>query len=78
MFDHDYHLSTGVKSALVSIVCPNFQEHSNKDETERSLFELRELLRTLDVKTGPELNQHNNNPAHATFLGSGILKEIAK
>lgn len=77
MLDNEFHISTDARASLVSIVCPKFEEHKTEMETGRSLTELRELLRTLGVKTGYQYVQTRNQLDPATILGSGKLKEIA-
>lgn len=77
MLESDLHISPGSKATLVSIVCPKFKEHSNENETKRSLKELRELLKTLGIEAGDEYFQNKNSIDPATILGSGKIQEIA-
>ncbi len=77
MLDNEFHISQDARASLVSIVCPRFEEHKSEIETGRSLTELRELLRTLDIESGYQYVQTRNALDPATILGSGKLKEIA-
>lgn len=77
MLDNEFHISTDARASLVSIICPKFEEHKTEMETGRSLTELRELLRTLNIPTGYQYVQSRNSLDPATILGSGKLKEIA-
>ena len=78
MLDPDLHLSSDSVAALVSIVSPNFESHSNTIETERSLDELGELMRTLEIKTVGSYIQNKKSIEPATILGKGKLIEIAE
>jgi len=51
MMDNEFNIDQSYQATLVSLVCPSFLEHSNQTESERSINELRELLRTLGLKT---------------------------
>lgn len=73
----DFKIPNQSKAVLVSIVCENFESHRTQHETEASLEELRELLRTLGVKAGSQHIQNKKNIEPATILGSGKLEEIA-
>ncbi|MCF8058728.1 MAG: GTPase HflX [Bacteriovoracaceae bacterium] len=77
MLDNEFHISTDARASLVSIICPKFEEHKTEVETGRSIAELRELLRTLDIPAGYQYIQSRNSLDPATILGSGKLKEIA-
>jgi GTP-binding protein HflX len=78
MLDPDLHLSSDSVAALVSIVSPNFESHSNTIETERSLDELGELMRTLEIETVGRYVQNKKSIEPATILGKGKLIEIAE
>ena len=78
MLDNEFHISREAKASMVSIICPKFEEHKSEVETQRSLTELRELLRTLNIETGYQYIQNRQNLDPATVLGSGKLKEIAQ
>lgn len=78
MLDNEFHISLDAKAALVSIICPKFDEHKTEVETGRSLTELRELLRTLEIESGYQYIQTRNSLDPATILGSGKLAEIAE
>jgi GTP-binding protein HflX len=73
----DYKMPLGQKASLVSIVCDKFDSHSTIIETNNSLRELRELLRTLGVVAGEEYIQNKKQIESATMLGAGKLEEIA-
>ncbi len=77
MLDNEFHISQDARASLVSIICPRFEEHKTEVETGRSLTELRELLRTLEIESGYQYVQSRNSLDPATILGSGKLKEIA-
>jgi GTP-binding protein HflX len=73
----DFKLPLGQKASLVSIVCEKFENHSTVLETNGSLRELRELLRTLGLIPGEEYVQNRKQIDPATMLGEGKLVEIA-
>lgn len=73
----EYQIKLDEKATLVSIVCSNFEFHSSKEQTESSLLELRELLRTLGVEPGSAHYQNKNKVDPSTMLGVGKLQEIA-
>ncbi|MBF0360035.1 MAG: GTPase HflX [Oligoflexia bacterium] len=73
-----FSIPTESKATLVSIVCPGFKGHSTLDETEKSLDELRELLRTLGVVPQEQFIQHRKKLEAATVIGTGKLEDIAK
>ncbi len=73
----DYKLPIGQKASLVSMVCEKFDSHSTVIETNNSLRELRELLRTLGLVAGEEYVQNRKQIDSATMLGEGKLQEIA-
>ena len=73
----DYKLPIGQKASLVSMVCDKFESHSTMIETNNSLRELRELLRTLGLVSGEEYVQNRKQIDSATMLGEGKLQEIA-
>lgn len=73
----DFKLPLGQKASLVSLVCDKFESHSTILETNNSLRELRELLRTLGLNAGEEYIQNRKQIDSATMLGEGKLLEIA-
>lgn len=73
----EFNLDFKQKATLVSIVCDSFKGHKNLKETERSLGELRELLRTLSIECGEHFIQNKKSLEPATMLGPGKLEEIA-
>jgi len=77
MLDNEFYISREAKASLVSIICPKFKEHSTEKDTMRSLGELRELMRTLDIETGEEYIQNRKTLDPGTILGSGKIEEIA-
>jgi GTP-binding protein HflX len=78
MNQEEYKLPLGQKASLVSIVCEKFEHHSTVLETNNSLRELRELLRTLGLIAGDEYVQNRKQIDPATMLGEGKLLEIAE
>jgi GTP-binding protein HflX len=77
MNNEEFKLPLGQKATLVSIVCDKFESHSTLFETNSSLRELRELLRTLGIVAGEEYIQNKKQIDPATMLGEGKLEEIA-
>ncbi|OIQ19771.1 MAG: GTPase HflX [Bacteriovorax sp. MedPE-SWde] len=77
MLDNEFYISRESKASLVSIICPKFKEHSNELETNRSLGELRELMRTLEIDTGEQYVQNRKTIEAGTILGTGKIEEIA-
>lgn len=78
MLDNEFHISREAKASLVSLICPKFKEHATEKETNRSLDELRELMRTLGIETGEQYVQNKKSVDPGTILGSGKIKEIAE
>lgn len=78
MNQEEYKLPLGQKASLVSIVCEKFENHSTILETNNSLRELRELLRTLGLQPGQDYVQNRKQIDPATMLGEGKLLEIAE
>ncbi len=78
MLDNEFHINIESQATLVSLVTPLLEEHRTIQESQRSLTELRELLRTLGIKAMSEIIQNKKTIDAATFLGSGKLEEIAK
>jgi GTP-binding protein HflX len=74
----DIKIDTGLKASLVSIVCSKFEHHSTTEESNRSLDELEELLRTLGVEYEGRFIQNKKTIDPGTVLGSGKLEEIAQ
>lgn len=77
MNNDDFQFSLEQKATMVSIVCESFEHHRTIEQTESSLAELRELLRTLGIETGDQFYQKRNKVDPATMLGPGKLEEIA-
>ena len=73
----EFKMPLGQKASLVSIVCDKFESHSTVLETNNSLRELRELLRTLGINAGEEYVQNRkqidptSEPGHVA-KGIGI------
>jgi len=78
MLDNEFHINISSQATLVSLVAPQLDEHRTIQESQRSLTELRELLRTLGIKAMSEIIQNKKQIDAATFLGSGKLEEVAK
>ncbi len=78
MLDNEFHISSKAKATLISIVCPDFPDHSTEEESQRSLVELRELLRTLGISSCLEFVQTRKIIDPATVFGSGKLQDIAE
>ncbi|MBC76284.1 MAG: GTPase HflX [Halobacteriovoraceae bacterium] len=78
MNQEEYKVKIGSKAALVSIVCESFEHHSNEQETQAGLSELRELLRTLGIEAGKSYWQKRKQLDPGTMLGVGKLEEIAE
>lgn len=78
MNQEEFKLPLGKKASLVSLVCEKFESHSTLLETNNSLRELRELLRTLGLIAGEEYVQNKKQLDPATMLGQGKLEEIAE
>tara|TARA_R110000868_G_scaffold16687_5_gene74185 strand:- start:2732 stop:4075 length:1344 start_codon:yes stop_codon:yes gene_type:complete len=78
MLDNEFHINIESQATLVSLVTPHLGEHRTAKESQRSLTELRELLRTLGIKAMSEIIQNKKQIDPATFLGSGKLEEVAK
>lgn len=77
MNPEEFKLPLGQKASLVSLVCESFEDHRTLTETNNSLRELRELLRTLGLIPGEEYVQNKKQLDPATMLGAGKLEEIA-
>ena len=73
----EFKIDLGKKATLVSIVCDSFENHNTKENTESSLTELRELLRTLGVEAQGQYYQNRKKLDAATILGEGKIREIA-
>lgn len=73
----EYEIKFGKKATLVSIVCENFEFHNSLEQTNSSLDELRELLRTLEIEVGSQHFQNKKKVDPATMLGEGKLREIS-
>lgn len=77
MLDNEFYISREAKASLVSLICPKFKEHATEKDTLRSLEELRELMRTLNIETGEQYIQNKKTVDAGTILGTGKLEEIA-
>jgi GTP-binding protein HflX len=78
MMDNEFNIDPEYQATLVSLVSPGFSDHKTESESQRSINELRELLRTLGLKTGSAHIQNKKVVDPASILGSGKLKEIAE
>ncbi|MGB0455234.1 MAG: GTPase HflX [Bacteriovoracaceae bacterium] len=77
MLDNELHISKNSKALAISLVSPQLQSHKDENETRRSINELKELLKTLEVPCTHEVIQNRRNVDPATILGSGKIEEIA-
>lgn len=77
MLDNEFYISREAKASLVSLICPRLEEHATEKDTLRSLGELRELMRTLNIETGEQYIQNKKTVDAGTILGTGKLEEIA-
>lgn len=74
----EYRLSFNEKAVIVSLVCPKFEGHESIEESQASINEMKELLRTLEIPTGSEFIQVRKSLDPATMMGAGKLEEIAE
>lgn len=77
MFDHEFKIPLDTKATLISIVCPRFKGHESAHESERSMEELKELMRTLGIGVTGTHIQNRKQLDSATMIGAGKLEEIA-
>lgn len=77
MFTSDFNISSKSKAIIVSMICPNLVGHDTEIETNRSLSELKELLRTLGIIHVDSIVQNKKVIDAATALGKGKIEEIA-
>jgi GTP-binding protein HflX len=73
----EYKVELNQKASLVSLVCDRFEGYETSQQTNASLRELRELLRTLGVEAGSDFVQNKSSLEAATMLGTGKLEEIS-
>jgi len=73
----EYKVELSQKASLVSLVCDRFEGYETSQQTNASLRELRELLRTLGVEAGSDFVQNKSSLEAATMLGTGKLEEIS-
>ena len=73
----EYKVELSQKASLVSLVCERFEGYETSQQTNASLRELRELLRTLGVEAGSDFVQNKSSLEAATMLGTGKLEEIS-
>ena len=78
MLDNEFHISTDSRASLVSLVCPKLKEHGNKFDTQRSLNELRELLRTLGLEYSGEYVQNKQSVDLEQFSAAASLKRLPR
>jgi GTP-binding protein HflX len=78
MLDQEFHIDTSSKASIITMVCPDFEGHKTLEESEHSLNELKELLRTLRMEVVSQHLQNRKTIDPATIIGSGKLQEIAK
>lgn len=73
----DFKIPDDSVATLVSVVCDSLSGHKTELETNASLTELKELLRTLGIKSKSIHIQNKKSIESGTFLGPGKLQEIA-
>ena len=78
MLDNEFHIKSTSNATLVSIVSPALKGHSTQQESEHSLQELKELLRTLNIKHTHTHIQTRKEISPATVIGKGKLLEITQ
>lgn len=78
MLDNEFHISLDARASLVSLVCPKLEEHKTKEDTDRSINELKELLLTLGLEYRGQYIQNKKTVDPGTILGTGKLQEIAE
>jgi GTP-binding protein HflX len=71
-----FSLPSHINAITVSLVCPSFEGHKTHEQTQHSLSELYELLRTLDIQSVDSVVQAKKKLDAATIIGIGKLKEI--
>jgi GTP-binding protein HflX len=76
--ENEFQIPPHSKATLVSIVSRRMPGHENEADTDRSLLELRELMRTLDIPVDGEIVQKKNDIDPATVIGRGKLEEIGE
>ncbi len=78
MLEKDFSISKNLKATLISVVSPSLPYHEDSDQVNRSLGELKELLRTLGIPVGSQHIQVKKAVDPASIVGSGKLMEIAE
>ncbi|PIP95496.1 MAG: GTPase HflX [Bdellovibrio sp. CG12_big_fil_rev_8_21_14_0_65_39_13] len=78
MMDSEFHIPKDSPATLVSVIAPHFESHSSEIESQRSMNELQELLRTLNIPVSTTHIQPRKSIDPASIVGSGKLKEIAE
>ena len=74
----EFRIPVDGQATLVSIVCDSLDGHKTEVDTNRSLIELKELLRTLGIKYASHFVQNKKSIESGTFIGAGKVKEIAE
>jgi GTPase len=77
MLENEFHIDQQSKASLVSIISPRMEGHATAKESEDSLRELGELVRTLELERGASYTQQLKRVNAGTVLGRGKLEEIA-
>jgi len=75
--DLTYDCKKNEKAFIVSVVSGKFEGYETQESSNRSLLELKELLRTLEVVVVGQAIQNKKKLEAATILGSGKLEEIS-
>jgi GTPase len=78
MLDHEFYIDRDTKAILVSVVCSQFKEHQSITDAERSMTELKDLMRTLGIPVGSSILQNRKAPDPATIIGKGKVEEVAQ
>ncbi|MBT3236037.1 MAG: GTPase HflX [Bdellovibrionales bacterium] len=77
MLENEFHIDQQSVVSLVSVISPRMNGHTTEKESEDSLYELGELVRTLGLEQGESYTQHLKKINAGTILGRGKLEEIA-
>ncbi len=78
MLDNEFTIDVTAVAGCVSLINSKMEYHKTKEETQHSLNELDELLRTLGLKSIGQYFQKKDPIEAGTILGTGKLEEIAK
>jgi GTP-binding protein HflX len=76
--ENEFRIKKTEKAGIISVTCPGLIGHETESETTRSLVELKELLRTLEIPVVKKWVQNRKSIESATFIGKGKLIEMAE